>query len=50
MSEWVIASTIEPHLYWSNSDGWGSLATATVFADGERPVLGLPLDGKWVEY
>lgn len=46
-TEWVIAGEDE-HAYWSNEDGWTDLASATVFADGERDSLRLPIGGRWV--
>ena len=49
-AEWVVVNDDDPHLYWSNEDGWGDLASATVFASGERDTVRLPLDGSWLPY
>ena len=46
-TEWVVAGEDE-HTYWSNDLGWVDLASADVFADGERDSLSLPLGGRWV--
>jgi hypothetical protein len=34
--------------YWSNKDGWGGVAAATVFTAAERDAFHLPLVGAWV--
>ncbi len=38
-------------LYWSNTDGWGWAADATVFTAAERETLRLPIgdDARWVD-
>lgn len=36
--------------FWSNEDGWVSLNGATIFTDGERRNVRLPLEGIWVPY
>ena len=50
--EWLIRGENDPldglPLYWSNTDGWVSRATATVFSDDERNSLNLPDVGTWV--
>lgn len=48
--EWVVVNEDDAYLYWSNEDGWGDRASATVFADGERPSLSLPQGGAWERY
>lgn len=37
-------------VYWSNTDGWGSLSTATVFSELEQSSFSLPMghEVKWV--
>lgn len=35
-------------LYWSNEDGWGDLASATVFTTNESHTVRLPDEGVWV--
>lgn len=49
-AEWVVVNDDDENLYWSNEDGWGDLASATVFARGERDAVRLPLDGSWLPY
>jgi hypothetical protein len=44
--EWVVADA--DGLWWSNTDGWGDLASATVFTADERSTLRLPDGGEWV--
>jgi len=34
-------------LYWSNADGWGSLASSDAFTQAERESLNLPIGGQW---
>lgn len=36
-------------LFWSNTDGWVSIESATIFSYGAPSVYNLPIDGKWVE-
>ena len=50
----VIAAIPRPDddepLFWSNSDGWGSLTNATVFSSYERTYYSLPLGAYgWIE-
>lgn len=35
--------TGEPHLFWSNVDGWGDLLSATVFTKAETEYDGMPM-------
>lgn len=46
LTEWVVADA--DGLWWSNDDGWGDLASATVFTADERSTLRLPDGGEWV--
>jgi hypothetical protein len=54
---WVILHSLlrldyyDGPLFWSNTDGWGSLATATVFSDSEQnEFTNLPVESwGWVE-
>jgi len=43
-----LADDYKEPMFWSNNDGWGSLATATVF-DDTKSNLPLPNDSVWVE-
>lgn len=53
---YVIAGYVDDEdgtLYWSNDDGWGHLASATVFSQAERcgEYVNLPMDddARWVQ-
>ena len=35
-------------LFWSNSDGWVALETATVFSNEEKGKVNLPVAGYWI--
>jgi hypothetical protein len=45
---WRIENGSIPPEYWSNEDGWTSLAFSTGFSAGERETVRLPLGGRWV--
>ena len=47
-TSYLIRSTAETHTYWSNSDGWGEIATATLFTHQDSMQLSLPIEGEWV--
>jgi hypothetical protein len=46
--DYVIRLYHDDGCYWSNKDGWGDLASASVFTKTEKETLNLPIGGEWL--
>jgi hypothetical protein len=47
---YLIQQKFDTSLFWSNDNGWGLCADATVFTRSESEALPPPIDGVWITF